>query len=76
MSAGLVICSNCSREVHQDGPRQHNAMRCKCPHDTGWCPAGWRHCEDKTPRCEGASSAYPKQKDYIVGGYCGADGIE
>ena len=57
MSTGLVICSICKREVHQDGENH-----------------SWRHCEDKTLRCEGASSVYPKSKDEIMGKYCGCDG--
>lgn len=76
MSAGLVVCAACSREVHQDGPRQHDSERCRCPRDTGFCPATWTHCMDGTPRCAGATSAYPKQLDYIAGPYCGRDGIE
>jgi hypothetical protein len=75
MSAGTVVCSDCSREVHQDGPRNHNAMNCRCPHDTGWCPATWRHCEDGTPRCYGAASVYPKPGGDIPGGYCGKDDL-
>lgn len=74
MSAGLVVCSECRREVHQDGPRQHTA-RCRCAqHDSGFCPAGWRHCEDKTLRCDGASSVYADTEG-IVGRYCGRDAI-
>ena len=56
MSYGLVVCSKCSREVHQDWPHQ-----------------GWRHCEDKTPRCDGASSIYPRSRADIVGRFCGRD---
>lgn len=58
MSTGLVVCSICHREIHQDGP-DHS----------------WRHCEDKTPRCEGASIEYPKTRGEIVGSWCGADDI-
>ena len=57
MSWGLVICSKCKREVHQDGPGKT-----------------WRHCEDKTPRCEGASSDYPTSQAEIVGRACYMDG--
>lgn len=34
----------------------------------------WYHCEDRSPRCELASSVYPKSLDEIVGKYCGMDG--
>lgn len=67
MSYGLVICSSCRREVHQDGPN----------HPTG--PTGrqlaktWTHCEDKSPRCDGAVSVYPKQAQEIVGPVCCRD---
>lgn len=56
MSYGLVICSKCGREVHQDRVR------------------GWFHCEDNTPRCDGASAAYPGSPGEIVGKCCGRDG--
>jgi hypothetical protein len=56
MSEGLAICSNCKREVHQDGPNH-----------------SWRHCEDKSPRCENGVSIYPQSKSDIVGKYCGED---
>lgn len=56
MSTGLVICSVCLREVHQDGPDY-----------------SWRHCEDKSPRCEGARSTYPMTVADIVGVWCGRD---
>lgn len=56
MSSGMVICSECLREVHQDGPNHT-----------------WTHCEDKTPRCEGAMSVYPLM-GHIKGKWCGRDG--
>lgn len=56
MSYGIVICSVCKSEVHQDGENH-----------------GWRHCEDKTPRCEGGSSGYPQSLSEIVGKWCGRD---
>ena len=59
MSFGLVICSTCKREVHQDG-ENHT----------------WRHCEDKSPRCEGADSVYPSDKSGIAGKFCGMDDEE
>lgn len=33
----------------------------------------WTHCEDKSPRCERANSAYPKEGEKPVGRVCGAD---
>ncbi len=60
MSYGIVICSICFREVHQIGPQ--NSIE-----------KGWRHCEDKTPRCKGAQSVYPKDKSQIKGKWCGMD---
>lgn len=58
MSYGIVICSKCHREVHQDGP-EHS----------------WRHCEDKTPRCNDADSIYPDSSTNIVGKFCARDGF-
>lgn len=60
MSSGLVICSLCRREVHQDGLK--NIER------------GWRHCDDSSPRCAGATSTYPRTRSEICGRFCGADG--
>jgi hypothetical protein len=58
MSSGLVICSKCRRELHQDGiPSQEH---------------GWRHCEDKTPRCAGAHTDYATP-DQVKGVACLAD---
>jgi hypothetical protein len=64
MSYGLVICSQCKREVHQTGPRDQHGKY------------GWQHCEDKTARCEAAESVYPAAKSDIRGQYCGHDGME
>jgi len=61
MSTGLVICSKCRREVHQDGPKEHEK--------------GWRHCEDKSSRCAGAQSDYPVSRTEIVGRWCGQDDV-
>jgi len=33
----------------------------------------WRHCEDKTARCEGAYSTCPNDLEEIVGEWCGRD---
>ncbi len=74
MGSGLVVCSACKREVHQNGPLQHtDGCRCKS-NNTGFCRAGWTHCEDKTPLCAGAESVYPKGRGFIRGRYCGIDG--
>lgn len=60
MSTGMVICSRCQREVHQDG--DHRVRK------------GWRHCEDGTPICDLASAAYPMSVEDVRGSYCCADG--
>lgn len=60
MSTGIVMCSVCRREVHQDGPRVNDR-------------ATWLHCEDKTPICEGAAVAYPLSPSEMVGRVCGVD---
>lgn len=60
MSTGMVICSKCQREVHQDGdPRLRR---------------GWRHCEDGSPICDLATAAYPMSAEDVRGSYCCADG--
>jgi hypothetical protein len=33
----------------------------------------WYHCEDKTPRCKGASSIYPRSRRDIKGRDCWRD---
>lgn len=72
MSAGLVICSVCRREVHQDGPPETVPMGDGRTYQLGtWC-----HCEDRSPRCGGAQSIYPTSRAQIVGRYCGCDGFE
>lgn len=60
MSTGMVICSRCRRELHQWG---HQSIE-----------RGWLHCEDNTPRCEGATSDYPRRAEDVRGEYCEADG--
>lgn len=62
MSYGIVVCAGCLRELHQDGPRE--------------VENGWRHCEDKSPRCPGALAAYPESRNEIIGRYCGKDDPE
>ena len=60
MSCGIVKCSACSREVHQN--------RDKYP------GRGWYHCEDKTPICDGADVPYAEQDGSdIKGKWCGRD---
>jgi len=56
MSTGMVICSKCLREVHQD-----------------LVDHTWYHCEDATPRCDGADSVYPLM-GHVKGYWCGRDG--
>ena len=58
MSFGIVYCSKCKMEVHQDGPNQT-----------------WRHCEDKSPQCDGAVAAYPNNTNEIIGKWCGRDDV-
>lgn len=72
MSSGIVVCSACKREVHQNGAIVHGS-RCECPRSSGWCTTGWTHCEDKTPRCAGATSDFPESTAEIVGRWCGID---
>jgi len=67
MSTGLVICSVCRREVHQDGPRDEQRG----------CGT-WRHCSrfhGWTPICEGGHATYPNTREEIVGLFCQADGL-
>jgi hypothetical protein len=56
MSQGIVVCSTCKHEVHQDGPA-----------------AAWQHCDDGSPRCDGAQSVYPASTGEIEGKWCGRD---
>lgn len=67
MSSGLVICSKCGKEVHQDGPRNKETGRNE-----------WRHClrfHGGTPICALAAADYPRKRGDIVGLYCQADGL-
>lgn len=63
MGCGIIICSVCSREIHQTGPKMYEGRR------------GWTHCEDRTPMCIGGKPAYPHSKRDIVGLWCGCDEI-
>ncbi len=67
MSTGLVICTKCRREVHQDGPPMADD------------PTGrrtWRHCDRGTALCLGASTRFPTGAGEIVGKWCGLDDLE
>ena len=61
MSSGLVICSVCHVEVHQDGPT-HTWRHCSRFHN-------W------TPLCEGGKAMYPDTREQISGLFCQADGL-
>lgn len=61
MSSGLVICSTCGKEVHQDGPK-HTWRHCSRFH-------GW------TPICDKAGAIYPQRREEITGMCCQADGL-
>ena len=66
MSYGIVVCSKCRREVHQNGGME--------------CGMGWTHCTGSSaapgsPICKGAKAVYPSSTEEIVGAYCGADGM-
>ena len=69
VSWGVVACSTCRREVHQNGPEE------KPDAPAGFRRSTWLHCEDQTPRCEGASSDYLQNlKGAPVGRFCNIDG--
>lgn len=59
MSYGIVICSNCNRELHQDGDLNISN--------------GWRHCEDGSRVCFDGSAIYPESENDIKGRWCGRD---
>ncbi len=66
MSTGLVICSVCHKEVHQDGLRDSSGK------------TEWRHCSrfhGWTPICANAHAIYPRHRAEIVGMFCQADGL-
>lgn len=60
MSCGIVVCSQCNHEIHQDGDRSIRN--------------GWRHCEDRSSICIGASAVFPISESSIRGEWCGRDG--
>jgi hypothetical protein len=67
----MVVCSECRREVHQDGPVHYikpGSMSASYP------VRGWRHCDDKSERCAGAVSTYPRARADVSGRACYADG--
>ena len=61
MSTGIVKCSKCSKEVHQEGE------------DFGYGKHSWIHCESNRPMCEDASAEYVHKISDIVGKWCGKD---
>ena len=64
MSCGVVICSVCRSEVHQDGQLDQAGMKM------------WQHCEDKSPKCTGATIEYASfDEDEPRGNWCGSDGF-
>lgn len=61
MSTGIVMCSVCHRELHQDGPVVNGRTT-------------WTHCEDKSPICDGAAVQYVIGSGVeTVGRFCGRD---
>ena len=59
MSYGLLICSECHKEVHRGVTR---GIR-------------YYHCEDMSNMCTGATAIYPDKKEDIQGPYCGNDDL-
>jgi hypothetical protein len=45
----------------------------KCSKEVHQIDGAWVHCVDKTARCPGALSIYPKSRQQIQGEYCGRD---
>lgn len=60
MSTGFVMCSACRREIHHTGYLDKKG--------------GWFHCEDRSPRCQGGTTEYPRDVLEVVGPWCGRDG--
>lgn len=65
MSSGVVMCSKCKKEVHQNGLK-----------DVNNCTA-WTHCSGTwlkpgTPICEGAKVVFAALGE-LKGDWCGAD---
>jgi hypothetical protein len=61
MSWGIVACSKCRREMHQNGPVVDDV-------------ATWLHCEDQSPACEGGRFC-PEYEDEVRGKFCQIDGM-
>uniref|UniRef100_A0A6M3LE14 Uncharacterized protein n=1 Tax=viral metagenome TaxID=1070528 RepID=A0A6M3LE14_9ZZZZ len=61
MSTGIIICSKCKREMHQEGQKDV------------WGKFIWTHCEDKTPRCSEGEAVWPENECEIAGKFCGKD---
>jgi hypothetical protein len=62
MSFGLVVCSVCKREVHQDRDNDKNLY--------------WYHCDTKSRICHEGYPDYPRRKDDIKGDFCGRDDLD
>ena len=63
MSTGLVICSACGREVHQNGPSDIRK--------------GWRHCRfsgEQSSLCTHGEVVYPRFAEDVKGWACQMDG--
>lgn len=68
MSYGLVICSKCKKEVHQEKLVGEQTSRV-----TFNLKNIWMHCEDTTTICKGAEAVFPKSRSEIVGKPCMKD---
>lgn len=68
MSMGIVVCSRCDREVHQDGPKITVEA-----HGYKQQVSTWQHCEDRTAMCKNATPDYARERK-IIGVMCGMDG--
>ena len=73
MSTGIVVCSVCHHEVHQNGPDiEVTGIR-----GDVYKKGTWTHCAGGpmtpgTPICSNAHPEYPTERP--IGMYCGADG--
>ncbi len=65
MSYGLVICSFCKREVHQDGTKDATTGR-----------HAWKHCNTGSWICHDAKAIHPQSRDEIMAEFCGADDFD
>lgn len=62
MSYGLVMCSECKREVHQTREADDELV--------------WKHCEDGTVMCYDGSAVYPQDRSEVKGRVCGRDDLK